>query len=66
MEYGGLGYGAGFTRSVDSVRVRSRRAMYVLARVDCCRHSTVTKSTILPSTSVARRGEIAKGKIQHS
>ena len=60
MEYDGLGYGAGSMRSVDGVRVRSRRAVYILARVDCC-HFTVIKSTILLSTSVARRGEIAKG-----
>jgi hypothetical protein len=51
---------------VDGVRVCSRRAAYVLVRVDCCRHSTVIKSTILPSTSAAWRGEIAKGKIQHN
>jgi hypothetical protein len=65
MGYGGLGYGAGVpcavSSHVDAVRVRSRRAVYVLVRVDCCRHSTVIKSTIRSSTSVAWRGEIAKG-----
>jgi hypothetical protein len=45
---------------VDGVRVRSKRVVYVLVLVDCCRHSMVVKSTILPSASVARRGEIAK------
>jgi hypothetical protein len=37
---------------VDGVRVRSRRAVHVLVRVDCRRRSTVIKSTILPSTSL--------------
>jgi len=51
---------------VGGVRVRSRQAIHVLVRVDCCRRSTVIKSTILPSISVARRCEIAKGTIQHN
>jgi hypothetical protein len=49
---------------VGGVRARSRRAVHVLVRVDCRRRSTVIKSSLLPSTSVARWGEIAKGTIQ--
>jgi len=63
MGYDGLGYGAGSMRSVFACR---RQAMLVLVQIDCRRRSTVIKSTILPSTSVVRRVEIAKGTVQHN
>jgi len=63
MGYDGFGYGAGSTCSVYACR---RQEMHVLVQVDCRRGSTVIKSTSLPSTSVARRVEIAKGTVQHN
>ena len=68
MGYDGLGYGADSAVSShgSGVRVRSMGTGHVLVRVDCRRRSRVVKSTILSATSVASRGEIAKGTIQHN